>query len=865
MIDDEADFGNITDATEGQAAAKFRPKARAKPRKTSLPSRSLAPHPTVESTDENVETLNKDSTSHEQSVDKKAASLGCHGNEADGNACASGGILDTPSEDVVTVSLGLVNNPDVALDSSTVFASVHKVSQNEENNDDLSHVATHKESMVVSDTQAPLTCCSAKTIDDLADFEGLCDDTHVEEERVAKFQPKFRVKTSKATSKSQRTNQKAGVSTVDVVSQNKEDGKDQAGCNDKQLHSPTRHQESVQISYSQAHLGTHNSTIDDVANSDSIMEEPAQEEMAAKFQPRLRPKAGGASPGVAETIDAACVATPEFGVSSADVVSQDTEEDSHREGLSDGSCQKYIDEEAITTSGTGPPQDLDATVDLDSHAEMVNPHPDGSPLIIGEPSAETTVKFQPYVRRKKGKGKSVSFVPPNVSHAHTPTDTNSETSNSSHFCKDIATGESLSNLPQQASEKICISGEHHPDDQECNDPENQYHEGEPYDHVIEQEPERDVRETGTPMILRNRGKLQKDGIPEHTADDIMDEDFGEPPSDEQDNDSGDEYTARGKQKGRRKSREKNINKEPSRGTKRTSGDSTIEESQKQKLQKNKSKTSSRGQKKTSKDSSVEQPEKKLTHRIRRKRMEEVKTLLETPDHEIDRMKLSVTHLRLLQEAKERIKGKEIPSGPSSSNHSTSQFGDMDDEYNEQDNWDNDRTENHVVENTTKLNYHSYMNRQTRAKWSKSETDKFYEGLQQFGSDFAMIQHLFPDKSRNQVRQKFKAEEKKHPMQVHDAIMHRSRDNLYFKEVIKKLNIEDVQPDINNTHEQEGTSNEEDPGNKNIPGGLINEEEENGLDWSDKELDMHRSEVEEKEHVSTNDDDDDDLGDVFDWY
>uniref|UniRef100_A0A0E0D9C5 Myb-like domain-containing protein n=1 Tax=Oryza meridionalis TaxID=40149 RepID=A0A0E0D9C5_9ORYZ len=835
MIDDEADFGNITDATEGQAAAKFRPKARAKPCKTSLPSRSLAPHPTVESTDENVETLNKDSTSHEQSVDKKAASLGCHG-----SACASGGILDTPSEDAVTVSLGLVNNPDVALDSSTVFASsVHKVSQNEENNDDLSHVATHKESMVVSDTQAPPTCCSAKTIDDLADFEGLCDDTHVEEERVAKFQPKFRVKTSMAASKSQRTNQKAGVSTVDVVSQNKEDGKDQAGCNDKQLHSPTRHQESVQISYSQAHLGTHNSTIDDVANSDSIMEEPAQEEMAAKFQPRLRPKAGGASPGVAETIDAACVATPEFGVSSADVVSQDTEEDSHREGLSDDSCQKYIDEEAITTSGTGPPQDLDAAVDLDSHAEMVNPHPDGSPLIIGEPSAETTVKFQPYVRRKKGKGKSVSFVPSNVSHAHTPTDTNSETSNSSHFCKDIATGESLSNLPQQASEKICISGEHHPDDQECNDPENQYHEGEPYDHVIEQEPERDVRETGTPMILRNRGKLQKDGIPEHTADDIMDEDFGEPPSDEQDNDSGDEYTARGKQKGRRKSREKNINKEPSRGSKRTSGDSTIEESQKQKLQKNKSKTSSGGQKKTSKDSSVEQPEKKLTHRIRRKRMEEVKTLLETPDHEIDRMKLS---------------GKEIPSGPSSSNHSTSQFGDMDDEYNEQDNWDNDRTENHVVENTTKLNYHSYMNRQTRAKWSKSETDKFYEGLQQFGSDFAMIQHLFPDKSRNQVRQKFKAEEKKHPMQVHDAIMHRSR------EVIKKLNIEDVQPDINNTHEQEGTSNEEDPGNKNIPGGLINEEE-NGLDWSDKELDMHRSEVEEKEHVSTNDDDDDDLGDA----
>jgi hypothetical protein len=33
---------------------------------------------------------------------------------------------------------------------------------------------------------------------------------------------------------------------------------------------------------------------------------------------------------------------------------------------------------------------------------------------------------------------------------------------------------------------------------------------------------------------------------------------------------------------------------------------------------------------------------------------EVKTLLEKPDHEIDRMKLSVMHLRLLQEARERI-------------------------------------------------------------------------------------------------------------------------------------------------------------------------------------------------------------------
>ncbi|XP_006665058.1 uncharacterized protein LOC102708679 [Oryza brachyantha] len=800
MIDDETDFGNIIDApAEGQTAAKFRPKARAKPRKASVPSKSLT-HPIVESTYEKVETINKYNTSQEQSVDKKTVSLGCHGSETVGDACASEGMLDTPI-DVPTVSVGLVSNLDVTLDSSTLCTSaVHKFSQNEEHNDDLSHVATPKESMVVSDTQAPLTCSNGKTIDELTDFEGLCDDAEVEEERIPKFQPKIRAKINKATLKSQRAKQNVGASTVDAPSRN-EDDKNQAGCNDKQLDT-LRHQGSVEISYPQAHLGAHNRAVNDFANSDGI-EEPAQEERAAKSQPKLQPKLERTLPDVTETSPAASVATPEVRGFDADLASQDTE-DTHREGLNDGLCQKYMDEEANTVSGTGPPQDMDATVDLDYHTEMVNPHPDGIRPIIGEPSGEATVKFQPYVRRKKG-GKSVSFSLPNVSDPVVTTEM-------------------------------------------------------PSDHIIEQEPKGDARETGTSMKLRSRKKIQKDVITKHTADDNMDE-LVEPPSDENDNDSGDEYTARGKQKGRRKSMEKIINKEPLRGTKRASGDSAMEESQKQKVRKNKSKASSRDQNKTPKDLSVEQTEKKLTHRIRQKRMKEVKTLLETPDHEIDRMKLSVTHLRLLQEARERSKGKD-PSGPSSNN--SFQFEDMDDGYNQQDNWDNDRTENHVVGNATKLNYHSYMNRQTRAKWSKSDTDLFYQGLRQFGSDFAMIQHLFPDKSRNQVRQKFKAEEKRHPMQVHDAIMHRSRDNLYFKKVMKQLNIEDAQPDINKTHGQEGASNQEDPEIKKLSDEFINEEEENGENWSDKERDTQRSEVEEKEHISTNDDDDDDLGDVFDW-
>ncbi|KAG8058793.1 hypothetical protein GUJ93_ZPchr0002g24373 [Zizania palustris] len=715
-------------------SAKFRLKARTKPCKTSLPSRPVH-HPIVEPSDETVGTLNEDNASQKHSVDQETSLLAYRVSEIIGDAFTS---------------------------------AVDKFSQNEEHNNNLSHGATNNESMVVSDTQTPATCSNGKTIDDLADIEGLCDDTQIDKESVAKFQPKIRAKISKAAPKSWKTKQKAGASSIDVVSINKEDCKNQAVCNNEQLHTP-RHHETVQITYSQEHLQTHSHTINEFSNCDRITEGVAQEEMTTKFQSKLQQKSGEASPSVVEISSNAVVAS-DAGVFVIDVISQDTVQDSHREGLNGDLCQEHMDEEAITVSDTWPPQDVDSTVDLDSHAEMINPHSDGSLPIIEEPSVEATVKFQPYVRRKKGKEKLVSFVLPNVSDALAPTDTNSEMSSFTHFCKDIVNDENLNNSLQQA---------------------------------VEKQPKSVGRETGTSMKLRSREKLQKVGIPEHTADDNMDEDFVESSSPEQDNDSGNEYTASGKQKLRGNLREKNINKEPLKGIKRTSRskDSIIEESQKQKLQKNKSKASSGDQKKTSKDSSVEQSEKKLSHRIRQKRMKEVKTLLETPDHEIDPMKLSVTHLRLLQEARERIKGKEIPSGPFSSNRSSSQFGDMDYGYNEQEIYDDDRVENHVLENATKLNYHSYMNKQARAKWSKSDTNLFYQGLRQFGSDFAMIQHLFPDKTRNQ----------------------------------------------------------------NMLGDFINEEEDNGSNWSDKEPDMHVSEVEEKDHVSTNADGGDDLGDVFDWY
>lgn len=61
-------------------------------------------------------------------------------------------------------------------------------------------------------------------------------------------------------------------------------------------------------------------------------------------------------------------------------------------------------------------------------------------------------------------------------------------------------------------------------------------------------------------------------------------------------------------------------------------------------------------------------------------------------------------------------------------HRNFQLDDMDDlGYRDEEDrfFDNDTTEGHV-QNATKLNYHSYMNKPARGKWSKSDTDLFYE-------------------------------------------------------------------------------------------------------------------------------------------
>jgi transcription factor TFIIIB component B'' len=58
----------------------------------------------------------------------------------------------------------------------------------------------------------------------------------------------------------------------------------------------------------------------------------------------------------------------------------------------------------------------------------------------------------------------------------------------------------------------------------------------------------------------------------------------------------------------------------------------------------------------------------------------------------------------------------------------------------------------------RVTYASYTKRAKAEKWNASETEKFFNALQQFGTDFSLIEKLFPSRSRRQIKSKFKKEE-----------------------------------------------------------------------------------------------------------
>ncbi|CDS13375.1 hypothetical protein LRAMOSA05553 [Lichtheimia ramosa] len=78
----------------------------------------------------------------------------------------------------------------------------------------------------------------------------------------------------------------------------------------------------------------------------------------------------------------------------------------------------------------------------------------------------------------------------------------------------------------------------------------------------------------------------------------------------------------------------------------------------------------------------------------------------------------------------------------------------------------------VVEETNmtrKLNSQTWGKKSHSARWTPYETMDFYNAIAQFGTDFTMVAHLLPGRTRNQVRNKFNREEKKHPERIKEVL------------------------------------------------------------------------------------------------
>ncbi|KAL2349429.1 hypothetical protein Fmac_003429 [Flemingia macrophylla] len=195
---------------------------------------------------------------------------------------------------------------------------------------------------------------------------------------------------------------------------------------------------------------------------------------------------------------------------------------------------------------------------------------------------------------------------------------------------------------------------------------------------------------------------------------------------------------------------------------------------------------------------TKKPPKKFSHSTRRKKRCADKALLEIPEDELDPRTLPIKDIILLAEHRERLAKKEaMTSGASSTGHSggdsfheasannEAEFSGSEDGRDPYDDQPNEA----IPTAPSLFNYQSFMEKAPRGKWSKQDTELFYQAVRELGTDFSMIQLLFPGKTRHQIKLKYKKEEREHPLRLTDAVNNRPKDHSHYKLLIERL--EDV--------------------------------------------------------------------------
>ncbi|KAJ6719717.1 TRANSCRIPTION FACTOR TFIIIB COMPONENT B''-like protein [Salix purpurea] len=193
---------------------------------------------------------------------------------------------------------------------------------------------------------------------------------------------------------------------------------------------------------------------------------------------------------------------------------------------------------------------------------------------------------------------------------------------------------------------------------------------------------------------------------------------------------------------------------------------------------------------------MQEPRKKFSHSTRRNKRCVKKDLLDMPEDEIDFKRLPIRDIILFAEYKERLlcvkeatTSKIPPNNQSSDNpfHGGYSHYEEDEFASEQDKThDDDQTYVRAQPSSSLFNHQSFTDRAPNSRWSKQDTELFYEGIQQFGTDLSMIQQLFPGRTRHQVKLKYKKEERQNPLRLHEALSRRPKDNSYFEKLIEQL-------------------------------------------------------------------------------
>lgn len=74
-------------------------------------------------------------------------------------------------------------------------------------------------------------------------------------------------------------------------------------------------------------------------------------------------------------------------------------------------------------------------------------------------------------------------------------------------------------------------------------------------------------------------------------------------------------------------------------------------------------------------------------------------------------------------------------------------------------------------------------------WSEDETDRFYDALRNWGTDFMIISQLFPPKTRAQIKKKFNREERLDPARVNAALLGKEPVSMDLKGYASAANLD----------------------------------------------------------------------------